>query len=263
MSVATALDPPALAFARFVEDVRAVASPPGQAFEGVRLPDGRTTLVFRAHEGERTGDLWVAGPGTRAKFKHVTGIARVVSLRFKPGWSAPFLGVAASELTDRSVPLEDMWGRAAGDLCAELLAAKRRADATNRLAEALARRGVNAVETSSGQLTRRAVRLLEGGEIRVESVAFRLGVTARHLRRAFAENVGIGPKEFARGVRLKRALHLAETSCDWARVAADAGYYDQAHLIADFRQLVGLTPGAYFKRAGARISPPGAAAVEA
>ena len=38
---------------------------------------------------------------------------------------------------------------------------------------------------------------------------------------------------------------------DWGRIAADAGYYDQAHLIGDFRELVGLTPGAFLKRAGA------------
>ncbi len=86
----------------------------------------------------------------------------------------------------------------------------------------------------------------------MESVASHLGVTARHLRRAFTESVGIGPKEFARTVRLQRAVRRAATSKDWARIAVDAGYYDQAHLIADFRQLVGLTPGAFLKRVSDR-----------
>lgn len=81
-------------------------------------------------------------------------------------------------------------------------------------------------------------------------MAERLGVTARHLRRAFTESVGIGPKEFARTVRLQRAVRTAATSNDWARIAADAGYYDQAHLIADFREFLGLTPSAFLKRAG-------------
>ena len=69
------------------------------------------------------------------------------------------------------------------------------------------------------------------------------------LRRAFTANVGIGPKDFVRTLRLQRAVRMAKTSADWVRIATDAGYYDQAHLIADFRELVGLTPGAFLKRA--------------
>jgi AraC-like DNA-binding protein len=119
----------------------------------------------------------------------------------------------------------------------------------DRLAHAFAVRTRQTLEPASARLARRAVRLLEGGEVRVESVAERLGVTSRHLRRAFTESVGIGPKEFARTVRLQRAVRTAtSTSNDWGRIAADAGYYDQAHLIADFRELVGLTPGAFVKR---------------
>jgi AraC-like DNA-binding protein len=250
------MDLPTLPLPRFIEDVRAVAPPPGQAVDVEWLPDGRTGLFFRVFEGGRTGDMWAAGPRTRAVFKSTTGLARTVTLRFKPGWSVPLLGVAASELTDRVVPLEDVWGRVGRELCGELLAARSRADVMDRFTRAIALRGGEPFETASGQLARRAVRLLEEGEVRVESVADRLGVTARHLRRAFTENVGIGPKEFARTVRLQRAVRLAATSCDWARIAADAGYYDQAHLIADFRQLVGLTPGAFFKRAGGPMTQP-------
>jgi transcriptional regulator GlxA family with amidase domain len=100
------------------------------------------------------------------------------------------------------------------------------------------------------------VRLLEGDEIRVDRVAERLGVTTRHLRRAFADTIGVGPKEFARSVRLRRAMRLAETSRDWGRIATDVGYYDQAHLIGEFRDLVGLTPVELVKRRQAdQISP--------
>ncbi|HTN84920.1 MAG TPA: hypothetical protein VL242_14580 [Sorangium sp.] len=77
-------------------------------------------------DGGRRGDVTVAGPRTRALFKDATGVARAVMLQFKPGWSAPLLGVAASALTDRNVPLEDIWGRSGGDLCLDLLAARKR-----------------------------------------------------------------------------------------------------------------------------------------
>jgi AraC-like DNA-binding protein len=241
---------PTFRFARFFEDVRVVAPVPGGALDVERLPDGRTTLVFRVIEAGRKGDLTVAGPRTRALFKNATGVAQVVILQFKPGWSAALLGVAANVLTDRIILLEDLWGRSGGDLCRELLAAPSFPDVMDRLAHALAARTRQAFEPASGPLARQAVRLLEGGEARVESVAEQLGVTARHLRRAFTESVGVGPKEFARTVRLQRAVQRAATSKDWARIAAEAGYYDQAHLIADFRQLIGLTPGAFLKRVG-------------
>ena len=257
---------PTFALSRFIEDIRAVEHVEGRAFEVDRLPDGRTTLVFRAFEGGRRGDVAVAGPRTSALFKKATGVSRAVMLQFKPGWSTPLLGVAANTLTDRIVFLEDIWGRSGADLCRELLDAPNLPDVVDRLSRALALRSHQTVERASGRLARQAVRLLEGVEVRVESVAERLGVTSRHLRRAFTENVGIGPKEFARTVRLQRAVQRAATSKatskDWARIAADAGYYDQAHLIGEFRQLVGLTPGAFSKRAserGTRLAPDGLA----
>ncbi|MGK3971413.1 helix-turn-helix domain-containing protein [Sorangium sp. So ce118] len=248
-------DSAALTFSlsRFVEDVRAFVPVAGRACHIERLPDGRTTLVFRVIEGGLKGDVTVAGPRTRALFKDATGVALAVMLQFKPGWSAPLLGVAANALTDRIVPLEDIWGRSGGDLCLELLAARSVPEVLDRLSRAIALRTHQTFEPASARLARRAVSLLEGDEVRVESVAERLGVTARHLRRAFTESVGIGPKEFARTVRLQRAVRMAATSKDWVRIAAEAGYYDQAHLIGDFRELVGLTPGAFLKRAGVRF----------
>ncbi|CAM3803998.1 helix-turn-helix transcriptional regulator [Corallococcus sp. ZKHCc1 1396] len=250
------MDSTALTFSlsRFIEDVRVAVPVAGHA-RHERLPDGRTTLVFRVLEEGRRGDVCVAGPRTQALFKNAPGVARAVIVQFKPGWSAPLLGVAANALTDQIVPLEDLWGRSGGDLCLELLAARRLPEVMERLSHAMALRPHPTFEPASARLARRAVRLLEGGEVRVESVAKQLGVTARHLRRAFAENVGIGPKDFARTVRLQRAVRMAATSKDWGRIAVDAGYYDQAHLIADFRELVGLTPGAFLKRPGARPGP--------
>ncbi len=236
---------------RFVEGVRTVVPVAGRTCHE-RLPDGRTTLVFRVLEEGRRGDVCVAGPRTRALFKNGTGVARAVILQFKPGWSAPLLGVAANTLTDQIVPLEDIWGRSSDELCLELLAARSLPEVLDRLSHVIALRTQRAFEPASARLARRAVRLFEGEEVRVESVAERLGVTARHLRRAFTESVGIGPKDFARTVRLQRAVRMATTSKDWGRIAADAGYYDQAHLIADFRELIGLTPGAFLKRAGTR-----------
>ena len=241
--------PATFSASRFIEDVRAVVPVPGRSLEVDQLPDGRTSLVFRVLEEGRRGDVAVAGPRTRALYKRPTGVARALIVRLRPGWSTSLLGVTASAVTDQIVLLAELWGPSADELSSELLAARSPQAAIDRLSDALTTRALQTLEPASARLARRAVRLFEGDEVRVDNVAKQLGVTARHLRRAFVETIGVGPKDFARTVRLQRALRRAETSDDWSQIAAGTGYYDQAHLIADFRRFLGLTPSAFMKRA--------------
>lgn len=235
---------PAFALDRFVENVTVLAPSDGEA-RHAWLPDGRTTLVFRVLEGGRRGDLAVAGPRTQAFIKNVHGLTRATAIRIKPGWSGPLLGVAAHELTNHIIGIEALWGKTASELDAELLTTRDLREFLDCMSRAFGRRMQRGFESSSARLARHAARLLEGGETRVDRVAERLGVTSRHLRRAFTESVGVAPKEYARAARLQRALRAMASSNDWGRIAAEAGYYDQAHFIGDFRDLVGLTPGAF------------------
>jgi AraC-like DNA-binding protein len=234
---------------RFVDNVHVVeVDGPRQI---TRMPDGRTNLIFRVYSGGGGGDLTVSGPRTRAFFKTATGIARWITVELKRGWSMQLLGVPASALTDRIVHLHDLWGRDGANLCDELLAARDVSYAVERISRAVAARTERTLDPASARLARRAVRMLESDDpIRITRLADRLGVTTRHLRRAFIENIGIGPKDFARAVRLQRVVEHVGDAPDWGRIAADAGYYDQAHLIADFRELVGVTPGAFARRSG-------------
>ena len=75
-------------------------------------------------------------------------------------------------------------------------------------------------------------------------MAARAGITRQHLRRVFERHVGYGPRSSARILRLRRALRLLDTRGETtlATVALDAGYYDQAHANADFRDLAGRPP---------------------
>jgi transcriptional regulator GlxA family with amidase domain len=195
------------------------------------------------------GDVYLTGPHTKALLKDASGFQRAVMLKFKPGWSTPLLGLPAHELTDRYVRLEDIWGSGGAEVVHALVAAQSSQEVVRCLARAFARKPRPSWEPASASLVRRAATLLEEEGVRVESIAEQLGITPRHLRRAFGENIGIAPKMFARAVRLQRALRLSQSLGDWGRIAVDAGFYDQAHLIADFRALVGLTPNAFAERA--------------
>jgi AraC-like DNA-binding protein len=81
------------------------------------------------------------------------------------------------------------------------------------------------------------------GLISVSSLAKRVNLSNRQLERRFLDTVGMTPKRFCRIRRFQRVLQAMEEPCaNWADAAVECGYYDQAHLIRDFRRLSGLTP---------------------
>lgn len=78
----------------------------------------------------------------------------------------------------------------------------------------------------------------------VATAARRLHVSERHLRNLFVDGVGLSPKHFARIDRVRTVLAHARAR-PWADLAADVGYYDQSHLIGEFRRLMGVPPAAF------------------
>jgi transcriptional regulator GlxA family with amidase domain len=82
-----------------------------------------------------------------------------------------------------------------------------------------------------------------GGQISIDRLAGDLGISGRQLERRFLNEVGLGPKLLCRILRFQQVFRAIERSDrNWARIAADCGYYDQAHLIRDFRQFAGQPP---------------------
>jgi transcriptional regulator GlxA family with amidase domain len=88
-----------------------------------------------------------------------------------------------------------------------------------------------------------ATRLNVAG-IQIAPLARELAVSERQLRRRVEGAVGYGPKRLARVLRLRRALAAAHAGTELGRVAADAGYVDQAHFSHECRLLAGASPSA-------------------
>jgi AraC-like DNA-binding protein len=88
-----------------------------------------------------------------------------------------------------------------------------------------------------------------GGSVRISHVAERLGWSRKRLAARFAEHVGVPPKTLARIARFDRARELAEAGGppDWAGIAVESGFYDQSHLINEFRAFSGRTPETFFQ----------------
>jgi AraC-like DNA-binding protein len=171
---------------------------------------------------------------------------------FRPGGAAPFLDVPVSELRNRTVSLDAVWGRAGATLRERLRAAPSPAATVRVLTEALheqlAAEGPPDVVTAAVERIRRA-----NGQVSVQTLVEESGYSHRHFTDRFRRAVGLPPKRFSRIVRLQDVLRRirASTAGNGARLAAACGYADQSHLIREMRRLTGITPEAYRRRAPA------------
>jgi AraC-like DNA-binding protein len=223
------------------------------------LPDACIDIVWNGTQ------LRVAGPATGPA--QVLGRATYVGVRFQPGAAPGALGVAASELLDRSVPLRDLWGRSADDLAERLAAAP--ANASRLLEEAvmvrwdsaatpdpliprifqelsrqvLSRQELSRQELSRQELSRQELSRPDVGARVIERLAGQLGVSERTLRRHCETAIGYGPKTLHRVLRFRHGLRLIRARVPLVTAAQVAGYVDQAHLAYEFQRLAGATPG--------------------
>lgn len=174
------------------------------------------------------------------------GARRVTGVSFRPGGAAAFVDERADALADAHVPLDAVWGALGASLRERLLDAGRPEAMLDVWERALVAR---LTRTRNGPIER-ALEALEQGE-QVRGVARELGWSAKLLYRRFSEAVGLPPKRYARIRRMQRVLRDIARGGErarWAQLAASHGYYDQAHLIRDFRALTGTTPSMYAPR---------------
>ncbi len=163
-----------------------------------------------------------------------------MGIRFRPFGLAAFTHIPIHELTDETTPLADVWNGGAVRLEEMLWEAgtdtERAREAERFLLDRLRPPRVDAAIEGCVQLILRA-----RGQMRIDPLARRMGVSIRQVERRFRDAVGISPKSLARVVRFQEVLRRlpSEPALD---VAFDCGYYDQAHLLRDFREYVGVVP---------------------
>jgi AraC-like DNA-binding protein len=220
------------------------------------VPDGCMDIIWL------DGGLHVAGPDTEAMLASLTPATTVVGLRFLPGHGPAFLGIDPSEHVNGRVELDELWGADARRLTEQIGNAPDVAAATDALERAVAARAAAGDRTDP--IADAATQLLGApdGGARVREVAPELGLSARQLHRRCLRTFGYGPKTLARVLRFQRFLRVARSapSLTYARLAAECGYTDEAHLSRDCRALGGATPGELARRRSrtGRAEGPGA-----
>jgi methylphosphotriester-DNA--protein-cysteine methyltransferase len=224
------------------------------------LPHPNVHVVFDSNGAQ------VAGVQTERFSTTLAGVSRVFGIKFRPGGFRPFLGSSVSALANRVVPIEQVftasaaagaqqWERTMQSLADD--------DALIAAAGQFLRAHLPAPDENvalASRLVEQIFKASEGeSEIRsVEELARRSDMSQRSLQRLFQEYVGASPKWVIRRYRLHELVERlkAGSVVDGAQTALDLGYFDQAHLINDFRSIVGYTPTRYGSLLRQAAEPP-------
>ncbi len=209
------------------------------------LPSASCTVVASAFDAGVSVHLRGVNASASNVGAHANRARMLVLVEFRPGCLHPFLRIDQQELLDASHPLgalEPSLSRAIARVAEESASAEALFSALDALLIPMA------AADSRDALVRNVVRLIRArrgnADARTLTDAFHYG--EKHLRRMFLERVGVGPKLFARIARVNCAARLIRTTdLAHADVAAQAGYFDQPHLIRDFREICGVTPLQY------------------
>jgi AraC-like DNA-binding protein len=248
-----------------IQSVWVYSAPPGPfALERI-LPTGRAQLIVNLTEDRLRAYATdppyrcTTGPGTvlagvssrhavidTAETEHVAGVT------FAPGGLSYLFNIPAYETRDVDVSLEDLWGRAQTMMLRErLLESRTPAAALDVLEDVLLQ------QWRPESLHKSVVYALDVFHrvphlARIDAVSRTVGLSPKRFIERFTREVGVTPKRFCRLRRFQRVttrIHEGQT-VDWAQLAIECGYADQAHFNHEFREFSGLTPRRYLAQRG-------------
>lgn len=197
----------------------------------------------------------ITGPMIQPMRLKPTGDINLLGICFKPGGNYPFFKIPAHELTDQYPEVQDFWGsegiRFVDHVHNDLLSTESRIKAiSGYLSGLLGKNPKDDITISS------AIEFIKyyKGIISVDELARYLSISCRHLERKFRERIGISPKQICRNIRFKHTYKKIKASRghNWVDMALSCGYYDQAHLINDFKDFTGTTPTEHFNSTDVR-----------
>lgn len=200
-----------------------------------------------AHAVFEPGGSTVAGVHT-AKFSRVLkGRSHAFGVKFTPGSLRPFLNAPVSSLTDRTVPVRQVFG-SESDALETILVSTDDESTLTAAASDFFRARIPPPDENLPLAARLVNRILsEPDLLTVDDLAVRTGLGKRSLQRLFSEYVGVTPRWVIRRYRLHELVERFNSGerPDYAQLAVELGYFDQAHLINDFRSIAGYTPSRY------------------
>ena len=153
-------------------------------------------------------------------------------------------GPAVADVGESIVGLEELVGADARLLDERIQSAPTWSERARQLDAFLLDRWARGPQPSSEVSEAWDLLVQSGGTSTIAEIAREVGWSHKHLITKFKQQVGVAPRLAARLLRLSRVWRHIKTGQSWARIAAESGYADQSHLVREFRQFTGTTPGA-------------------
>ena len=207
------------------------------------LPHPNVHLVFEA------SGAGIFGVDRRLFTRSLSGLGLAFGVRFSAGGFRPFWQAPISQLTDRVVPAARLFGPRAEKTRQAIIGDFGVDDGVMiGYAEALLHSVMPERDPLAEQAAALVSRVTDDPVLRrVDQLSASSGLTVRTLQRLFADYVGVSPKWVMRRARLHEAAERAGSGepVDWAALASDLGYADQAHLTRDFTVTIGVPPARY------------------
>lgn len=222
------------------------------------LPRGAVTVIFDVGQRQQL-DFYAADGATKLSVppafitgshtaSYVSNIAAgepVMAIHFRPGGAFPFLGIPLGDIEDGYVGVDQVWGSVGRELHERLIETTSAEARFAIIEQFLLSRPSLTVDRHPGVAAAMAA-IEDDPSIRMADIRQRVGMATKRLIALFRAEVGLSPKAYARVRRLQAALRLLGAGpVAGAHIAAEVGYFDQAHFVRDFESFTGMTPTQY------------------
>ncbi|MDY8092795.1 helix-turn-helix domain-containing protein [Paenibacillus polymyxa] len=228
------------------EDTALLSLPQEETMERV-LPDGCTDILLEYDPVNKRQELSYCGTFTQpfVSARQAGSETRIFAVRFFPGGAHYFHGMPTHLFTGGNYRLEDIWPESIGIIGERIMEAQNFNERVRimdkYLNQLLLRQRTNDCDLMKNLLHRIFV---SDGSVGVKELAECEAISERQLNRKFGQWIGISPKKFSEVVRFQSVLYSIQSGggLDWTELALKHSFFDQAHLIRDFRRFYGDSP---------------------
>jgi AraC-like DNA-binding protein len=174
----------------------------------------------------------------------------VIGVHFKPGGGGAFFELPAGELYNERISVNEIWKTRAAEL-RDRLAQESAPETRFRVLEQFLMQMLRPIKYHPA-VNFALHQFQQPANLTIRSITEQTGFSARHFNQLFRDQVGITPKLFCRIQRFQKVLEMLSVKApvDWLDIAFTCGYFDQAHLIHDFRAFADCTPTEYLDQRG-------------